>query len=67
MGKVTVYQYMVLDTNRVELRKARGWGTRQAIDRLKDADLIEGSAAVVDAAVLNVGGFTEMDFDPGAP
>jgi hypothetical protein len=64
MGKVTIYQYMVLDTNRVELRKARRWGTRQAIERLKDADLIEGSAALVDAAVLNVGGFTELDFDP---
>jgi hypothetical protein len=64
MGKVTIYQYMVLDTNRVELRKARRWGTRQAIERLKDADLIEGSAALVDAAVLNVGGFTELDLDP---
>jgi hypothetical protein len=64
VGKVTIYQYMILDMNRVELRKARRWGTRQAIDRLKDADLIEGSAAVVDAAVLNVGGFTELDFDP---
>ena len=65
MGKVTVYQYMVLDTNRVELRKARSWGTRPVIHRLKDAQLIEGSAAVVDDAVLNVGGFTELDFDPG--
>jgi hypothetical protein len=65
MGKVTVHQYMVLDANRVELRKARRWGTREAIDRLKDAQLIGGSAALVDAAVLNVGGFTELDFDPG--
>ena len=31
-------QYMVLDTNRVELRKARRWGTREAIDGLKEAE-----------------------------
>jgi len=34
------------------------------IDLLNDAELIESSATVVDAAVLNVGGFTELDFDP---
>ena len=63
MSKVNVYQYMVLDTNRIEMRMARRWGTREAIDRLNDAQIIEGSAAVVDASVLNVGGFSELDFE----
>jgi hypothetical protein len=30
-----VYQYMVLRTNLGEPRKARRWGTREAIERLK--------------------------------
>jgi hypothetical protein len=64
MSKVTVYQYTVLDAKRIEPRKARRWGTREAIDRLKHAQILEDSAALVDAMVLNVGGFTELDFDP---
>jgi hypothetical protein len=32
-----VYQYMVLDTNRIERRKARRWGTREAIGGLTDS------------------------------
>ncbi len=62
---VTVYQYVVLDTNRVELRKARRWRTREAIDGLKDAaQTLEDSATMVDASALNDGGFTKLDFDP---
>jgi hypothetical protein len=49
MSKVTVYQYMVVNTNRGEPRKARRWGTREAIDRLKHAQLLEDSATLVDA------------------
>jgi hypothetical protein len=64
MSEVTIYQYMVLDTNRIEPRKARRWGTREAIDRLKDAQVIESSATIVDASSLNGGGFTALDFDP---
>jgi hypothetical protein len=64
MGKVTVYQYVMLAANRVELRKARRWGIRKAIDRLKDAEIIEGSAILIDEAILNEGGFTPLDFDP---
>ena len=61
---VKVYQYEILDTYRVERRKARRWGTREAIDGLKVADIIERSVMEVDPAVLNEGGFTELDFDP---
>jgi hypothetical protein len=64
LSKVPVYQYMVLDTNHVELRKARRWGTREAIDRLKDAEILEDSA-MVDTSAL-IGGFTKLDFDPRA-
>jgi hypothetical protein len=64
MSKVTVYQYIVLDTNLVEPRKARRWGTREAIDSLKHAQIIEDSATLVDAVALNDGGFTKLDFDP---
>lgn len=32
MGKVTVYQYQMLNTNLGEPRKARRWGTREAIE-----------------------------------
>lgn len=64
MGTVTVYQYVVLDTNVVEPRKARRWGTREAIDSLKHADVIASSATLIDEAVLNEGGFTPLDFDP---
>lgn len=65
MTKVTVYQYIILDPGPVERRKSRRWGTRQAIDALKDAaDIIEDSATEVDEAVLNAGGFTGLDFDP---
>ena len=42
MRQVTICQYMVLDTNRVELRKARRWGTREATDGLKEAETIGG-------------------------
>jgi hypothetical protein len=66
MRHVTVYQYMVLDTNRVELRKARRWGTREAIDGLKEAEIIGGSATLIDEAILNASGFTPVDFDPGS-
>src|SRR5580692_9026462 len=52
-----------LRAERIEPRKARRWGTREAIDRLKHAQILEDSAALVDAMVLNVGGFTELDFD----
>jgi hypothetical protein len=59
MSKVTAYEYTVLDTNVVE------WGTREAIEGLKDsAELIESSATAVDASMLNDGGFTPLDFDP---
>jgi hypothetical protein len=64
MGKVAIYQYAVLDTNVVERRVARRWGTRAAIERLKHADIIEDSAVLVDETILNSGGFTPLDFAP---
>jgi hypothetical protein len=30
MSKVTVYQYMILDANRIEMRMARRCGTRDS-------------------------------------
>jgi hypothetical protein len=52
MGKVTIYQYTTLDTDIIEPRKAKRWGTRESIDRLKHADLIEDSAILVDEAMF---------------
>jgi hypothetical protein len=62
--KVTIDQYVVLDTNRIEQRKARRWGTRDAIDRLRNAEIMENSATLVDTSELNPGSFTALDFDP---
>ena len=64
MRKATVYRYLVLDTNNVEPRVARRWGTREAIHRLRHAEVIENSMKQVDEEVLNVGGFTPVDFEP---
>ena len=49
MGKVTVYQFILLEPNEIERRKSSRWGTREAIGGLKDhAETIEGSAILVD-------------------
>jgi hypothetical protein len=37
MSKVTVYQYQMLNPNLCEPRKARRWGTREAIEGLGDS------------------------------
>ena len=48
-SKVTIYQYQMLSTNLGEPRKARRWGTREAIEGLGDsAKLIEFTGALVD-------------------
>jgi hypothetical protein len=68
MGKVTVYQYQILDPKMVERRLSRRWGTRAAIASLKEmADVVEASATDVDEAVLDSTGFTPLNFDPRAP
>jgi hypothetical protein len=65
MSTVTVYQYMVLDSFRVEKRKSRRWGTRVGIEALKDfAEIIEDTATEVDASAVDSMGFTTLDFDP---
>ena len=64
MGRVAVYRYTTLDTNVIEPRLANRWGTREAIEGLKIATVIEHSAIQVDDAVLNENGFTTLDFDP---
>ena len=65
MSRVIVYQYRVVDTRRGEGRKARRWGTREAIAGLKSAQILEDSATPVDGSALNDGdGFTQLDFDP---
>jgi hypothetical protein len=64
MGKITVYRYMTLDTNIIAQRVSSRWGTREAIENLKLADIIESSALQVDEAVLNESGFTPMGFEP---
>jgi hypothetical protein len=49
-----------------ERRKSRCWGTREAIEGLKgSAEIIEYSAAVVDASAVDSISFTALDFDPG--
>jgi hypothetical protein len=65
MSQVTVYQYMVLGTNLGEPRQARRWGTREAIEGLKgSAEILELTAALVDASAVDSIGFTALDFDP---
>jgi hypothetical protein len=64
MSKVTVYQYKVLDTRRLESGIARRWGTREAIARLRNAVILEETATRVDASLINMGGFTQFGFDP---
>jgi hypothetical protein len=65
MGRVTIYRYKVLDTDVVEPRVARRWGTRSAIADLKDqAEILENTATEADDTVLNSSGFTPLDFSP---
>jgi hypothetical protein len=65
MSKVTVYQYLVRDTYRVEMRKSRRWGTRDGIESFGEyAEILEFTAMVVDASAVDSLGFTQLDFDP---
>jgi hypothetical protein len=65
MGKVTVYQYQMLNTSFGEPRKARRWGTREAIEGLKGSvEIIEFAAALIDASAVDSIGFTALDFNP---
>jgi hypothetical protein len=67
MTRVTVYQYMALDPKRIEKRKSRRWGTREGIESLKDfAEILEFSAAEIDASAVDSMGFTRLDFDPSS-
>jgi hypothetical protein len=67
MTRVTVYQYMALDPKRIEKRKSRHWGTREGIESLKDfAEILEFSAAEIDASAVDSMGFTRLDFDPSS-
>jgi hypothetical protein len=36
LGKVKVYQFILLEPNEIERRKSSRWGTREAIGGLKD-------------------------------
>jgi hypothetical protein len=64
-GKITVYQYMVLDPVGVEKRKSRRWGTREGIESLKDfVEILEDTATEVDTSSVDSLGFTKLDFDP---
>lgn len=68
VGKVTVFQYEILDPKVVERRPSRRWGTRAAIASLKEmADIVEALGTDVDEAVLDPTGFTPLNFDPRAP
>lgn len=65
MSKVTVYQYMALGRSLGEPRKARRWGTREAIEGLKgSAEILGDTATDVDASVVDSMGFTQLDFSP---
>jgi IS4 transposase len=67
MTRVMVYQYMVLDPERIEKRKSRRWGTREGIESLKDfAEILEFSTAEIDASAVDSMGFTQLDFDPSS-
>ena len=68
MGKVKVYQFIVLDPNEIHRRKSTRWGTRDAIAALKGhGEIIEGSAVLVDETELNKSGLTAQNFDPSRP
>jgi hypothetical protein len=65
MGKVTIYQYQMLNTSLGEPRKARRWGTREAIEGLKgSAEIFEDTATEIDSSAVDSIGFTALDFDP---
>jgi hypothetical protein len=68
VGKVTVFQYEILDPKVVERRLSRRWRTRAAIAGLKEmAEIVEASGTDIDEAVLDPTGFTPLNFDPRAP
>lgn len=67
MTKVTVYQYLVLDSYRFQRRKSLHWGTRAGIESLKDfAEILESTAIEVDASAVDSSRFTQLDFNPTA-
>ena len=52
MSKVTIYQYILLNTGLNEPRKARRWGTREAIEGLKGAaEILDDTATEVASRV----------------
>jgi hypothetical protein len=57
------HRLSVLDVNRIEPRTARRWGTREAIESLKVAKIVEGSAPLVEELILT-NDFTELGLDP---
>jgi hypothetical protein len=64
MGRVAVYRYTTVDAVNAAPIVADRWGTREAIEWLKVATIIEHSAIQVDDNVLNENGFTAQGFDP---
>jgi hypothetical protein len=64
MSKVTIYQYLVVNDYRRQIRKAQRWGTREAIARLRNTLILEATATTVDDTEINIGGFTVFGFDP---
>jgi hypothetical protein len=64
----TVYQFLIIDPATMQRRKARTWGTRDAIKSLKhEAEILEDTATAIDASALRWNGFTDTDFDPHKP
>jgi hypothetical protein len=59
-----IYQFSVYDISNDETRKARRWGTKEAIARIRVGILLEETATEVDASVLDENGMTSRDFDP---
>jgi hypothetical protein len=64
MSKVTIYQYLIIDRRRGQVRKAPRWGTREAIERLRATVMLEDTATMVEESVINIGGFNRLLFDP---
>ncbi len=64
--KVTIYRFRMYDMSSDEFRFSRRWGTREAIEAIRGAEVQLDTAVQVDASEISsdVPGLTNRGFNP---
>jgi hypothetical protein len=63
VSKTTIYQFTIYDIVNDETLTSRRWATREAIQRAR-GHVLENTAMLVDASILDGNGMTERDAAP---